>query len=192
MKQKREQNIPTNAFIVPSEQILTEINQDILDVQRCLNTNAVIIKNTVKDAKQSKTNSRSNDEKLKYVKDLLQKSSKPEIWNSLKKHTPETSESIQNNSARKLTKVSEHMNRFTKSTIQKSSEAIYKRRHTISEKTSKTRNAINKSLMGFFGKKRSFYQKDLDLLKKLSELKQEGILSSKEFVLKKKQVLERL
>ena len=193
MKQKREQNIPTNAVIVPSEQVLTEINQDILDVQRCLNTNTVITKNTVRDTKQNKTNSRSKDDKkLKYPKDISQKSSKPEVWNDLKKHAPETLESIQNNAAKEITKVNEHISRSAKSAIQKSSEVICEGKHIISEKTPKVGNWISKSLRDFFGKKRSFYQRDLDLLKKLAVLRQEGILSSKEFALKKKQILEKL
>ena len=38
MKQKIKKNMPTNAFIIPSEQIVNDITQDILDVQDCLNT----------------------------------------------------------------------------------------------------------------------------------------------------------
>ena len=193
MKQKiKQRSIPSNAFIGPSEQILTEISQDILDVQRCLDTNTVIIKNPAKNAKQSKTGI-SKTARLKELKDIPgELSSESGHWNELKKCTLETSDSMQSNVSGHLKEANEYLSRLAKSTIQKSSDMISQGKDTISENTPKVSNPISKSLGGLFGRKKSLDQKDLDLLKRLAELKQEGILSSKEFALKKRQILEKL
>ena len=188
MKQKRKQSMSRTTFIGPSKQILTEINQDILDVQRCLDTNMVIIKNTSKDANQNKIK-RTKNKKLNNLKDITQELSEPENWNEFKKHT---SKSIQNNVSDELEELNKHMNRFAKSTIQKSSDVVSRGKHAISKNTPKMSNSISKSIRGWFGRKKSLDQKDLDLLEKLAELKQQGILSSKEFALKKKQILTKL
>ena len=187
MNQKRKQNIPTNPLIGTTDQFLTQISQDILDVQRCLDTNAIIIKNSSNSVKQDKTD-KCEDKKPKMLNNIT----KPENWNGFKKHTPETSESIQSNVLKEFKKADKYINRFVQSTVQKSSNAVSKRKNIISKSTPKIRNTISKSLSVLFNKKSVFGQKDLELLKKLAELKQEGILSSKEFVLKKKQILEKL
>ena len=192
MKQKIKQSIPSNAFIGPSEQILTEISQDILDVQRCLDTNTVIIKNPAKNAKKSKIE-RSKTAKLKELKDIPgELSSESENWNELEKGISETSDSMQSNALSPLKEANEYLSRIAKSTIQKSADMMWQGKDVISENTPKVSNSISKSLSGLFGRKKSLDQKDLDLLKRLAELKQEGILSSKEFALKKSQILEKL
>ena len=84
------------------------------------------------------------------------------------------------------------MNNLAKSTIQKSSSALYRGKDAIAENTPNTSKPISKFLRMLFDRKKSLDQKDLDLLKKLAELKQEGILSPKEFALKKRQILEKL
>ena len=189
MKQKIRQGIPAKVFIGSSEQILTKTSQDILDVQRCLDT--VIIKNPAKNAKQSKIE-RSKTVKLKELKDIPEElSSESGNWNELKKST-ETSESIKSNVSSNLKDANEYLSRLAKLTIQKSSDMMYQGKDIISENTPKASNSISKSLSGLLGRKKSLDQKDLDLLKRLAELKQEGILSSKEFALKKRQILKKL
>ena len=54
MKQETKQKIPLNTFFGLSEQTVTKICQDMFDVQRCLDTNTIIIKNTSEDTKQRK------------------------------------------------------------------------------------------------------------------------------------------
>ena len=61
MKQETKQKMPVNTFFGLSEQTVTEICQDIFDVQRCLDTNTIIIKNTITDTKKRKANRIENE-----------------------------------------------------------------------------------------------------------------------------------
>ena len=192
MKQKIKKNIPTNAFIRPSEQIVKGITQDILDVQDCLNTNTMIIKNPAKYEKHN-TIEGPKKRKPKTLKDIpAEISSESENWNGLKKSTFQTPESTQNSVLNIVKDSKEHLDRFAKSAIQKSSGMMRLERDTIIENTSKTSYSIRKSLKRLFSGKKSIDQKDLDLLKRMAELEQEGILSPKEFSLMKKQILKKL
>ena len=157
-----------------------------------LGTSTVIIKNPAKNAKQSKIG-RSKTVKLKELKDISgELSSESGNWNELKKDTSKTSDSMQSNVSSNLKEVNEYLSRLAKSTIQKSSDVMCQGKDIISENTPKVSKSISKSLGGLFGRKKSLDQKDLDLLKRLAELRQEGILSSKEFALKKRQILKKL
>ena len=152
----------------------------------------MIIKNPAKYEKRN-TIEETKKRKSKTLKDILAEiSSESENWNGLKKTAFQTPESIQNSVLNMVKDPKEHWDRFAKSAMQKSSDMMRLGRYEIVENTSKTSYSMRKSLMRLFSRKKSIDQKDLDLLKKMADLEQEGILSPKEFSLMKRQILKKL
>ena len=194
MKQETKQKIPVNTFFGLSEQRVTEICQDMFDVQRCLDTNTIIIKNTIEDTKHRKAN-RTENEISSEREDAALKFpglSALEKLEGLKKIASDMPKSIHSDTSKEFKQINKNVNKFAKSTIEKSSDIILHGKTTISENTSRAISWMNESMKGLQNRKNPHHQKDLDLLKRLAELKHEGILSSKEFTQKKKQILEKI
>ena len=194
MKQETKQKIPAKTFFGLPEQTVVEICQDMFDVQRCLDTNTIIIKNTIENTKHKKTN-RIEAETLNIREDdattKLSGLSALEKLDDFKKIASDMPKSIRNETVNGFNQVNKNINKFAKLTIEKSSDIISQGKTTISEKTPRAISWMNTSLKGLQNRKKLQYQKNLDLLKRLAELKQEGILSPKEFTQKKKQILEK-
>lgn len=178
-------------YATPPDQIVAKIDQDMFDFQNSLVTNADIIKNIVKDAKSSKYDE-LKDETIKELKDIPHELVNAQKWNNFKVSPFETAKSVGNATINELKDVNKYLGKFGKSTIKKSSEVLSDGKNIISAKTPKISKNIDKSLKGLFKRKQSLDQKDLDLLKKLADLKQEGIISAKEFTAKKKKILAKL
>ena len=194
MKQETKQKMPVNTFFGLSEQTVTEICQDMFDVQRCLDTNTIIIRNAIENTKHGKAN-RTENEILSRREDATSKFSGLsglEKLEGFKKIASSMPKSIQSDAAKGFKQVNKNINRFAKLTIEKSSNIISHSKTTISENTPRAIGWMNTSMKGLQTRKKIHYQKDLDLLKRLAELKQEGILSPKEFTQKKKQILEKI
>ena len=194
MKQEARQKMPVNTFCGLSEQTVTEICQDMFDVQRCLDTNTITIRNAIEDTKHRKAN-RTENEISSRREDATSKFSglsALEKLEGLKKIASDMPKSIQSETVKGFKQVNRNINKFTQSTIEKSSNIISHGKTTISEKTPRAISWMNESLKELQNRKNIHYQKDLDLLKRLAELKQEGILSSNEFTQKKKQILEKI
>ena len=177
MKQKNETKLSVNAFISTPEQI-SEINENLNDVEAALETNATIIKNEV--AKQRRL-MELKDETLKELRDIPKELLDEENWNELKKST-----------ITEIKEASGHLNKFGRSAIIKSSKAFSEGKDFISENTPKFTKKAKKSLKRLFERKQSFTSKDVELIKQLAELKQQGIISAKEFSEKKKNLLAKL
>lgn len=188
MKQETKQKMPVNTFFGLSEQTVTEICQDMFDVQRCLDTNTIIIRNAIENTKHGKAN-RTENEILSRREDATSKLSGLEGFKKIASSMPKL---IQSDAAKGFKQVNKNINRFAKLTIEKSSNMISHGKTTISENTPRAIGWMNTSMKGLQTRKKIHYQKDLDLLKRLAELKQEGILSPKEFTQKKKQILEKI
>ena len=194
MKQETRQKNPAKTFFGLSEQTVTEVCQDMFDVQRCLDTNTIIIKNTTEDMKHKKAN-RTENEKLSRREDATSKLSgfsSLEKLGGLKKIASHMPKSIQSDAAKGFKQINKNINKFAKLTIEKSSDIISHGKNTISENAPRAISWMDISMKGLQNRKKLHFQKDLDLLKRLAELKQEGILSPKEFTQKKKQILEKI
>ena len=175
MKQETKQKMPVNAFFGLSEQTVTEICQDMFDIQRCLDTNTIIIKNTTVDTKQQKTNRTKN--MIPCIREdataKLLGLSALEKLDGFKKIASNMPRSIQSKTTKGFKQVNKNVNKFAKITIEKSSNIISQGKTTISEKTPRAISWMNISMKGLQNRKKLHYQKDLDLLKRLAELKQE-------------------
>ena len=194
MKQETRQKNPVKTFFGLSEQTVTEICQDMFDVQRCLDTNTIIIKNPIVHTKQKKTKPTEN-KRSGIKEDIMSKLSgfsTLEKLDDFKKIASGMPRLIQSDTIKEFKQVNKNVNKFAKSIIDKSSETISHSKSTISEKNPRAISWMNKSLKGLKNRRKQHYQKDLDLLKRLAELKQEGILSPQEFAKKKKQILEKI
>ena len=194
MRQETRQKTAANTFFGLSEQKVTEICQDMFDVQRCLDTNTIIIKNTIKGTKHRKANGIENEisGRKEDTTAKLSGLSALEKLEGFKKIASYMPKSIQSDTAKGFKQVNKNVSKFAKSTIEKSSEIASQGKTTISENAPRAISWMNISLKALQNRKKLHQQQDLDLLKRLAELKQEGILSPKEFTQKKKEILEKI
>ena len=190
-KQERRADLPNNGFFGPSKQVIEGINHDIQGADQAIRTNAAILKNSVQQAKLQQFAEFKNDaiEELKYVSHELVNSKK---WNELKKDTENVLESISEKTKHEISDTTKDFSKIGKKVFEKSSKTISQSKEFLSEKTPKMTKTMSTSLRSIFKRRQSFNQKDLALLEKLSQLKDSGVITQKEFDAKKRKILARI
>ena len=158
MNLKHKLDLPVNAFIRTPGKI-SEIKQNLSDVEDALETNAAVLKYEV--AKQRRL-MKLKDETLNELKDISKELVDSKNWDELKK-----------------------------STLVKSSKILNDGRTFVSANSPKIRTT-GQFVKKLFARKQPFSTKDIELIKQLADLKQQGILSEKEFAISKKKILARL
>ncbi|MCV0430313.1 hypothetical protein [Nitrosopumilus sp.] len=177
MIQKKKESLQANNTISIPKQI-SEINQNLNDVEYALKANADIIKNKV--TKQRRL-IELKDETLKELKDIPNELLDAENWENLKK-----------SAICEIKETNGRLNKFGKYAKSKSSQVFSEGKDFVSTNTPKISKSVSKHLKRFFEKNQSFTSKDIDLLKQLSELKQNEIISAKEFSEAKKKILAKI
>ena len=99
---------------------------------------------------------------------------------------------FKNDAIDELKDVNQDISKVGRKAFEKSSKVFTQSKEFLSDSTPKMTKTIGNSLKSIFKRRQSFNQKDLALLEKLAKLKQEGIITQKEFDSKKKKILAKI
>lgn len=187
MNHDKKSNFGRNAYIGPSTQILTEINQDMRDANQAALTNAAILKNKIRQTRLNQFRDFKN-EAISELKDLPQDLLEAKKWNALKNDAKDSFEEMGSKTITKLKQANDNLNHVGKTVFKRSSQTMSLGKDFISKNTPKVSKTFGESVKSLIH--RRLHQKELDLLTRLSQLKDAGVLTQKEFNSKKKKILE--
>ena len=190
-RQEKRDNLPNNGFIGPSKQVIDDINHEMQDADKAIRTNAAILKKSVQQAKLQQFTEFKNDT-IEELKDIPRDIVDSKKWNDLKKETTDALESINAKTKHEISDTTRDFSIVRKKAIEKSSKVISQSKEFLLENTPKITKTLSVSLKSIFKRRQSFSHKDLALLEKLSQLKDSGIITQKEFESKKRKILTKI
>ena len=190
-RQEKRDNLPNNGFIGPSKQVIDGISHEMQDADKAIRTNAAILKKSVQQAKLQQFAEFKNDA-IEELKDIPHDIVDSKKWNDLKKDTTDALESISEKTKHEISDTTRDFSKIGKKVFEKSSKTISQSREFLSENTPKMTKTLSASLKSIFKRRQSFSQKDLALLEKLSQLKDSGVITQKEFDSKKRKILAKI
>lgn len=167
----KKQNMHNNGFIGPMQESIPKISQDFANVGETFTTNAAMFKNYVKNSKQEQFNEFKNR-----VKDF-------------KESTVSNVESIGTTTANELRDANKSLSKIGKTTMKKSSKFFLDSKDYVDSNIPKATKGISKSLKFIFKRKNSI-EKNIEILTRFAALKQQGIITTKEFNSMKKKILK--
>jgi len=191
MNQEKESTLVNNTHTEPFKEIISEINQDVQDVNSALVTNAALVKKSVRQARFNQFKEFKNDV-VSELKDIPHEILEAKKWNGLKTNTIGTIEIIRTKTMDEIKDTNKNLNKAGRSAFTKSSKLILQSKDFLSKNAPKVSKTMSDSVNSLFKKNQSLNQKDLDLLERLAGLKESGIISQKEFNSKKKKILEKI